>query len=65
MQTSSGGVFGPDFDPATVEFESWGTLELDLDCDSGTATYTSTEDGFGSGVLNIVRLTTIEGFGCS
>ena len=64
MQTSSGGIFGPGFDPATVEFASWGTLELDLDCNSGTATYTSTEDGFGSGVLNIVRLTTIEGFGC-
>lgn len=64
MQTSKGGIFGPDFDPDTVEFPPWGTLELDLDCNEGTATYNSTEEGFGSGVLNVVRLTTIEGFGC-
>jgi len=64
MLTSSGGIFGPDFDPTTVEFTHWGTLELDLGCNSGTATYSSTEAGFGSGTLNIIRLTNIDELLC-
>ncbi len=59
MLTTSGGVFGPDFDPATVVKTRWGSLELDIDCNGGTATYSSTEQGFGNGVLNIRKLTTI------
>lgn len=61
MQTTRGGIFGPDFDPDTVQRIPWGTLELDIDCDGGTATYNSTEEGFGSGVLNIEKLTNISG----
>ena len=64
MKTSSGGIFGPDFEPGTVVLESWGTLELDLSCDSGTASYNSAEEGFGSGTLNIVRLTSIDQLDC-
>lgn len=64
MQTTSGGIFGPDFDPTTVDFKPWGTLELDLNCNNGTATYNSTEEGFGSGTLNVVRLTHIDQLGC-
>ena len=64
MFTTSGGVFGPDFDPATVEFKPWGSLELDLSCEGGTATYSSTEEGFGSGVLNVTRLTNIDTLPC-
>lgn len=61
MQTTRGGIFGPDFDPKTVQRIPWGTLELDIDCNGGTATYSSTEEGFGSGVLNIEKLTNISG----
>ena len=64
MLTSSGGVFGPDFDPDSVEFKSWGTLEMELTCNEGTVSYSSSEDGFGSGTLNLIRLTTIETLGC-
>ncbi len=64
MLTTSGGIFGPDFDPASVQIKSWGSLELELGCKSGTATYNSTEAGFGSGVLNVIRLTRIAGFQC-
>jgi hypothetical protein len=64
MRTTSGGVFGPDFDPNAVERPPWGTLELDLDCNGGSATYSSTEEGFGAGVLNLVRLTSIDQFSC-
>lgn len=64
MLTTRGGIFGPDFDPETVEQIPWGTLELDLDCHGGTATYSSIEEGFGSGVLNVVRLTSIDTLNC-
>ena len=64
MLTTSGGIFGPDLDPDNLEIKSWGTLEMDLDCNSGTATYNGTEDGFGSGSLDLVRLTRIDGFEC-
>ena len=64
MTTTSGGIFGPDFDPDLVQRPHWGTLELDLGCDSGTASYSSVEEGFGSGVLNVIRLTSIDGMSC-
>jgi hypothetical protein len=64
MRTTSGGVFGPGFDPDAVERAPWGTLELELDCNGGTATYSSSEEGFGAGVLNVMRLTSIDQFGC-
>ncbi len=64
IQTSSGPVFGPDFDPQTVVYSPWGTLELDLSCEGGAATYSSTEPGFGSGTLNVVRLTNIDQLAC-
>jgi len=64
LYRASGGEFGPGFDPETVQIEPWGTLELDLDCYGGTATYTSSEEGFGSGTLNVVRLTSIDQLDC-
>lgn len=64
MLTASGGVFGPEFDPASVEFTPWGRLELDLGCEKGIATYSSSEEGFGSGTLNVVRLTSIDQLNC-
>ena len=60
LLTTSGGIFGPDFDPDTVIKTPWGSLELDMDCSGGTATYNSSEAGFGSGVLNIEKLTNID-----
>ena len=64
LWTTNGGIFGPDFDPETVVLEPWGTLELDLSCNSGTATYNSSEEGFGSGTLNVIRLTSIDQLDC-
>ena len=60
LMTTSGGVFGPDFDPDAVVRTPWGSLILDIDCDGGTATYNSSVEGFGSGVLNIVKLSNID-----
>ena len=64
MLTASGGIFGPDFDPLTVELKPWGSLEMDLTCEGGTSTYSSIEEGFGSGMLNVTRLTNIDGLPC-
>jgi hypothetical protein len=60
LQTTHGGIFGPDFDPVNVERTSWGSLLLDIDCNGGTANYNSTDEEFGSGVLNVVKLTEID-----
>ena len=64
MLTSSGGIFGPEFDPTAVEITPWGSLIMDLRCNGGTATYNSTEAGFISGTLNVIRLTNIDGLLC-
>ncbi|NNL94738.1 MAG: hypothetical protein HKO64_03875, partial [Xanthomonadales bacterium] len=65
MLTTVGGVFGADFDPNDVEEVHWGTLELDLACDGGTATYDSVEEGFGSGQQNVFKLTNLPGLECT
>ena len=64
MQTTSGPVFGPEYNPVDVEYKPWGSLTLDLTCEGGTATYNSTEEGFGAGTLNVVRLTNIDTLPC-
>jgi len=62
--TTRGGIFGADFDPETVVVEPWGSLELELECDSGTARFTPTEAGFPAGALDLTRLTWLEGLSC-
>lgn len=60
MLTTSGGVFGPNYNPDDIVQSHWGTLELAIDCDGGTATYSSTEPGFGSGTLNVKKITNLD-----
>jgi len=62
MLTTQGGVFGPDFDPAQVEVNPWGALELELQFDSGTARFEPSEEGFAAGTLDLSRLTNLNGF---
>jgi hypothetical protein len=64
MRTTRGGLFGPDFDPLSVEKYPWGTLELELECNAGVATFTSSEPGFPAGTLNLERLTALDGLSC-
>jgi hypothetical protein len=64
MLTTSGGIFGAEFDPGAVEELPWGTLELDVSCDGGTASYASTEAGFGFGQLKVTKLTSMDGLDC-
>ena len=64
MYTTSGGIFGAEFDPDQVQLEPWGSLELELACDSGTARFTPVEAGFPGGTLNLTRLTYLRGLSC-
>jgi hypothetical protein len=59
MFTTSGAVFGEDFDPQDVVVASWGSLVLDIDCSGGVARYESTEAGFGNGEQQLIRLTSL------
>lgn len=60
-----GGVFGPDYDPATVNRTAWGTLVFTFDsCDTGTVQYDSTI-GFGSDTIALTRLTKVGGTSCA
>ncbi len=64
MHTTHGGIFGAGFDPDQVQLESWGSLELELECESGIARFTPTEAGFSQGTLNLTRLTFLRGLSC-
>jgi hypothetical protein len=62
--TTRGGLFGPDFDPADIVVEVWGSLELGLNCQQGTARYDPIEEGFPAGALDVLRLTILYGLNC-
>ena len=64
MFTTSGGIFGAEFAPESVEVEPWGAMEMELECDSGIARFTPTEPGFPAGTLDLDRLTILEGLSC-
>jgi len=65
MLTTSGALFGPAFDPDDVELSSWGTLQLELGCDQGSASFEPTEPGFPAGTLDLTRLTRLRGLDCA
>ncbi|NND44076.1 MAG: hypothetical protein HKN58_02040 [Xanthomonadales bacterium] len=65
MLSTTGGVFGEDFDPDDVTEFHWGTLELALDCDGGTATYVPVEAGFEAGQQNVQKITNMDGPACA
>jgi serine protease len=65
LQSTRGGRFGPNFDPDDVVYTFWGTLEFVFsDCDNAVVTYTGPPE-FGSGTLNVTRLSRIWGNSCS
>lgn len=64
MLTTRGAIFGDGFDPESVVVDPWGTLELELVCDIGTAAFEPTEAGFPDGTLDLTRLTYLSGLSC-
>ena len=62
----SGATFGPQFDPAMVQHDPWGTFAIEFDsCDQATMNYNSIAAGFGSGAYEPVRLSTLGDLDCS
>jgi arylsulfatase A-like enzyme len=57
MYITSGGRFGPNFDPEQVQYEPWGSLLVELGCDYGKFDYASGLPVFGSGKQTLTRLT--------
>ena len=64
MNITSGGRFGPGFDPADVELASWGSIDVELGCEFGKLDYASLLPGFGEGKQTLSRLTSIGNPSC-
>ena len=61
----AGALFPPNFDPAHVERQPWGTLTLTFsDCRNGQLAWHSSLPGYGDGVLPITRLSLPAGLTC-
>ncbi|MBD8525747.1 M23 family metallopeptidase [Pseudomarimonas arenosa] len=59
LRLTSGGQFPPDFDPAAVQSLPWGQAEFDfIDNQNMEMRWQSELEGFGSGSLQLQRLTT-------
>jgi hypothetical protein len=64
MLTTSGGRFVDPANASQAQELPWGTLEIEMDCSGGAASFSSTEPGFGDGVYAFSRLTAIDGLPC-
>jgi hypothetical protein len=64
LLSARGARFGEAFDPSDVTLEDWGSLTFNLTCDEGSAQYESDRLEFGSGSIEVSRLTLLEGIGC-
>ena len=64
LYTTSGTAYGPGFDQDNVMQTPWGTFTMEfLSCGEATLKYNSTA-GFGSGTLNMAKLTILMGNPC-
>jgi hypothetical protein len=62
---SSGTRFGADFDSDAITLDDWGSMSFSFDdCDTGTMSYSSGLAEYGSGSLQLARLTSIPGLEC-
>ena len=62
---TAGGQWIPNFDPGNVTQPSWGTLTFHfIDCNHGGVDFASTMPGYGSGHMDLVRLTQPAGLTC-
>lgn len=61
----TGPAFPPNFDPADVTKNPWGSMTFTFDdCFTGTVSWTSTLPGYGSGSMPLVHLSQIAGTQC-
>jgi len=64
IHTTQGARFGTEFDPDDVELIEWGSLSMDLACLEGNAEFASVLPAFGSGSMDLSRLTVLDQPGC-
>jgi hypothetical protein len=64
LLTTEGPVFGEKNPLDSLQQAPWGEVVLELGCLSGTATYDSTEPGFGTGTQALQRVTIPDGLEC-
>jgi hypothetical protein len=61
----SGGRFPPNYNPAAVASQPWGTITFTFaDCNSGQASWSPTAAGYSAGSIPISRLTIPAGMSC-
>ena len=61
-----GGRFPPNFDAANVHQQNWGTLTFSFsDCDHGRVDWVSGVPGYGTGGMDLTRLTLPVGLTCT
>lgn len=66
VQTLSGGRFPPQFDPARVQRQAWGTLRIEFTgCDDATLRWAPSAAGFAAGSMPLKRLSGIHGTRCN
>ena len=60
MTITRGGQFPPNFDPASVVRETWGTLSFQgIGSQTARMQWQSSRAGFSNGALDLVRLSTL------
>ncbi len=63
---TSGGVFGPTFDPEAVVNQTWGDISFEFNgCNSGVISYNSLDRNYADGNHVTTRLTSLSGGDCS
>ncbi|HKJ16036.1 MAG TPA: hypothetical protein VJ984_01640 [Xanthomonadales bacterium] len=64
-EITSGPSFGPEFDPERVIRRTWGKFVLSFeDCNKGVMYYQAQDLDYGSGSLDLTRLTSLGNLGC-
>ena len=64
--STAGGGFPPNFNPATVVPQPFGTLTLEFSsCNNATLSFNATDPNFNSGSVNLTRLTSLANVPCS
>ena len=65
VTVTNGAKFGPDFNPEDVNRATWGTVTLSFtNCSEGLLSYASSA-GFGTGAIELTRLTNLEQVQCN
>ncbi|QKK02189.1 MAG: hypothetical protein HND55_05670 [Pseudomonadota bacterium] len=65
LTAARGPRFGRSFDADDLEPIEWGALQMQLGCDTGSASYQSILPSFGSGQFELLRLTALAGLACT